>query len=79
MSYESTAIWKVLSQHAQYYFKCEINKDFVDPGYFVVSLVYHCRLKVNWKKLKEIGHVFKCEDYFTKESFLGIDAHSKIY
>lgn len=44
-------MWKLLSQHAQFYFKCQLNRDHIDPGYFILSLAYHCKLEINWKNL----------------------------
>ena len=72
-------MWTILSQHSQYYFKCELNKELIDPGYLVASLAYHCKLDVNWKKLGHVGEVFKREDFFKPDSLLGLKVQSKTY
>lgn len=43
-TFETAAIWKVLSTHAKAYFGFELNFDLIDRGHFVISLIENCRL-----------------------------------
>jgi hypothetical protein len=43
-TFETAAIWKVLSTHANSYFGFELNFDQIDRGHFVISLIENCKL-----------------------------------
>jgi hypothetical protein len=63
-----------------YYFKIKLLKEQIDPGYFIISLVHHCKLKVNWLKISNvIENVFKREDFFNRDNLLGLEIRSKCY
>lgn len=38
-TYETAAIWKVLSTHSIAYFGVQLNFDQIDRGYFLISLI----------------------------------------
>lgn len=63
-TYETAAIWKVLSTHAKSYFGFELNFDLIDRGHFVISLIENCRLEVIWEKIKP-EEAFKSNIFFS--------------
>lgn len=57
-------LWKMFELHAQYYFKCPLNKNTIDRAYFINSLAYHCKLNVDWKKISGFSTIFNTETFF---------------
>lgn len=47
-TYETAALWKVLSTHAYSYFGLALNFDEINRGSFLIALAHHCRLELEW-------------------------------
>jgi hypothetical protein len=63
-TFETAAIWKVLSTHAKAYYGFELNFDQIDRGHFIISLVENLKLDVAWDKVKP-EEAFKSNIFFT--------------
>lgn len=70
-SFETAAIWKVLSSHAVAYFGLELDFNCIEKGYFLLALVENCRLQVLWDKLHPLD-LFKHTMLFTEKNLLGL-------
>lgn len=77
-SFETAALWKLLSSHSKSYFGLGIDFEMIDRGYFFVSLVDCCRLRVNWDKIN-IENIFGAIPIFNESNLITIEPTQKIY
>lgn len=48
---ETIAIWSVLSAHSMNYYNTKLQYDFINKGMFLISLVHHCGLIIDWSSI----------------------------
>jgi hypothetical protein len=78
MSFETAELWKVIAMHARSYFGTEINFSQIDRWYFLVSVVHHCRLKVDWEQINT-EDAFKTNRFFGDHNLQGLRFHHSMY
>jgi hypothetical protein len=77
-TYETAALWKLLSAHSKSYFGVELNFSHIQRGYFLVSLVQNCSLEVVWERVNP-EEVFKINNFFSERNLQGLKPKHKIY
>lgn len=77
-TYETGAIWKLLSSHCKNYFGLDINFDEIHKGVFLISLVENCKLDVIWERINP-EEAFKTNFFFSERNLKGIKSQHKIY
>lgn len=60
---ETITIWKVLSAHSLKYFNTTLRLDEIQKGVFIISLIYHCGLVVDWSKIT-VNSIFQTGSFF---------------
>ena len=77
-TYETAAVWKVLSTHSSKYYGVSLDYDQVDREMFIVAVVLNCGLEVEWPKVRG-EEVFKTNNFFTSSNLVGVTASAKTY
>ena len=63
-TFETAAIWKVLSTHSRAYFGVELNFDQIDRNHLIVALIDNLKLEVVWDKVRP-EEAFKSNIFFS--------------
>ena len=75
-SIETVTIWKVLSAHSLKYFNVPLRPDSVQKGVFIISIIYHCGIAVNWPKI-DVNDVFQTPTFFHPDNLIDIKPRIK--